>query len=114
YVNGVEAGRWTQISPQFGSGKSLAGADLRLNAYAGETQQRIWEEVDRAAERATTLVRQLLTFARREKLEQTPLDLNEVVSGLIKMIRRLIGEHIEMVFEPGPGDVTVFADRGQV
>lgn len=80
----------------------------------GSPEQSGLEEVDRAAERATTLVRQLLTFARREKLEQTPLDLNEVVSGLIKMIRRLIGEHIEMVFEPGPGDVTVFADRGQV
>ncbi len=80
----------------------------------GSPEQSGLEEVDRAAERATTLVRQLLTFSRSEKLEQAQLDLNEVVSGLIKMIRRLIGEHIEMVFEPGPGDVTIFADQGQV
>lgn len=72
------------------------------------------EEVDRAAERATTLVRQLLAFGRRQKLELQSLDMNEVVGGLLKMVRRLIGEHIEMVFEPAPGEASVYADRGQL
>ena len=72
------------------------------------------EEVERAAERATTLVRQLLAFGRRQKLELQALDMNEVVSGMLRMIRRLIGEHIEMAFEPGPGEAMVYADRGQI
>ncbi|MFO7976994.1 MAG: transporter substrate-binding domain-containing protein [Candidatus Hydrogenedentota bacterium] len=72
------------------------------------------EEIDRAADRATTLVRQLLAFGRREKLELQSLDMNDVVSGLLKMIRRLIGEHIEMAFEPAPGEPIIYADRGQI
>jgi hypothetical protein len=45
----VEAGRWTQKTPYFGSRRALASPSLRADAYAGAGQQRIWDQVDRAA-----------------------------------------------------------------
>jgi two-component system, cell cycle sensor histidine kinase and response regulator CckA len=67
-----------------------------------------------AAERAATLVRQLLLFARREATETEMLDLNEIVGGLLGMLTRTLGEHIvlgtDFVRNPRP----VRADRGQV
>ncbi|MBN1347182.1 MAG: AAA family ATPase [Phycisphaerae bacterium] len=72
------------------------------------------EEVMSASGRAAALVRQLLTFSRRETLQRRRLDLNEVVAGLMKMVRRLIGEHVELTIAPG-GDIgTVHADPGQM
>jgi PAS domain S-box-containing protein len=70
------------------------------------------DEIRRASERATTLVRQLLTFSRRQKIERRPLDINATIADLLKMLRRLIGEHIELDFAPGYGVAPVPADAG--
>jgi two-component system cell cycle sensor histidine kinase/response regulator CckA len=71
-------------------------------------------EAQGAAERAATLVRQLLLFAREEATESETLDLNEIVGGLLGMLTRTLGEHIvistDFVRDPQP----VCADRGQV
>ena len=72
------------------------------------------EEVMKAADRATTLIRQLLTFSRREKLEARHVDLNRIISDLMKMIQRVIGEHIELRIAPGHKLGVVFADPGQL
>src|SRR4051794_36976773 len=71
-------------------------------------------EIQRAAQRASDLTRQLLAFARRQVLEPVLLDLNEVVGGLVPMLSRLIGEDIEIAVLAGDVLPPVLADRGQL
>ncbi len=71
-------------------------------------------EIAKAAGRATSLVRQLLLFSRRDIAEPRLLDLNSVVSGLAKMLRRIIGEHIELTISVGYDLKTILADAGQM
>jgi len=65
------------------------------------------EEVQAAAERAASLTGQLLAFSRKQVLQPRIIDLNETVSGMEKMLRRLIGEDIELctLFDPEIGHV---------
>src|SRR5579883_2068870 len=72
------------------------------------------EEIARAGDRAAALTRQLLVFSRREQVEQKNIALNDVVNNLQKMLRRLIGEHIEMVISLDPDAGIVRADPGQI
>jgi GAF domain-containing protein len=67
-----------------------------------------------ATERAATLTRQLLTFSRRQAHDRQVVDLNVVVGGMVKMLRRLIGEDIELVTTLPPDPVYVRADVGQM
>src|SRR4051794_18359032 len=71
-------------------------------------------EVERAAERATQLTRQLLAFSRQQVLDPHPLDLGQVAAGLLPMLRRLIGEDIEVAMLAAPGLPSVLADRSQI
>jgi two-component system, cell cycle sensor histidine kinase and response regulator CckA len=71
-------------------------------------------EVERAAERASQLTRQLLAFSRQQVLDPHPLDLGEVAAGLLPMLRRLIGEDIEIAMLAAPGLPSVLADRSQI
>ncbi|MGA1796576.1 MAG: PAS domain S-box protein, partial [bacterium] len=72
------------------------------------------EEIYKAGERATALTRQLLAFSRRQMLQPKVLDLDAVVSETEKMLRRLIGEDIELVVIHGPALGRVKADPGQI
>jgi len=93
----------------------LAHADMALGDPGDVSQlEEHLREIRTAAERAANLTRQLLTFSRREELHPKVLDLNELTAGLLKMIRRVIGEDIEVVFEPGAGEPAVVADPGQL
>ncbi|MEW6669891.1 MAG: ATP-binding protein [Thermodesulfobacteriota bacterium] len=58
-------------------------------------------EILKAAHRSADLVRQLLAFARKQTVSPKVLDLNDTVSGMLKMLRRLIGEDIELAWMPG-------------
>jgi PAS domain S-box-containing protein len=71
-------------------------------------------EIRDAAERATTLTRQLLAFSRRQVLQPRVLDLNLVVADMEKMLRRMIGEHIELRTELGSPLDLVRADPTQL
>ena len=72
------------------------------------------EEVAKAGNRARALVSQLLSFSHRQIINPVDLDLNEVIGNLMKMIRRVIPEDIELDFLPGHGLGSVHADRGQM
>ena len=71
-------------------------------------------EVVRATERAAQLTRQLLAFSRQQMLDPAPLDLGEVAAALVPMLRRLIGEDIEIAMLAAPGLPSVLADRSQL
>lgn len=71
-------------------------------------------EIRRASERATVLTRQLLAFSRRQILSPQILDLNTVVSGMLTILRRLIGEEVDLVVVPGKDLGRVRADLGQI
>ena len=72
------------------------------------------EDIKLAAERAATLTRQLLAFSRLQMFESRVLDLNAVVGGLEKMVRRLIGENIELSTALDKRLGRIEADQGQI
>jgi PAS domain S-box-containing protein len=72
------------------------------------------ERIDEAAERAAALTSQLLAFSRRQVLQPKIFDLNALTAGLDEMLRRLIGEHIEMNTVVAPDSCLVRADTGQI
>ena len=71
-------------------------------------------EIRKAADRATALTRQLLAFSRKQFLTPTVLDVNETVSGLIHMLPRVIGEHIQTTTRLAPHLPRVWADSSQM
>jgi PAS domain S-box-containing protein len=72
------------------------------------------EEINRAAESASALTRQLLAFSRRQIIEPQPLDLNGLVSRMELMLKRIIGEDVSLRTELAPGLGTIRADAGQL
>jgi PAS domain S-box-containing protein len=72
------------------------------------------EEIRAAGQRAASLTRQLLAFSRKQVLQPEVLDMNEVAERTGKMLRRLIGEDIELVFKLDSTLNAVLADRGQI
>ncbi len=72
------------------------------------------ERIEDASERASTLVRQLLAFSRRQVLQPKLVDLNSIVLGLDKLLRRLMDEDVQMATLPGKTIGTIKADPGQV
>jgi PAS domain S-box-containing protein len=72
------------------------------------------EEVYKAARRSTDIIRQLLAFAREQTVRPKVLDLNETVEGMLKMLRRLIGEDIDLLWKPGKGQLCVKIDPSQI
>lgn len=72
------------------------------------------DEILHGAERASVLTRQLLTFARRQLIELVNLDLNQVVTDLEKLLRKVTREDIVVKTFPAAMPVTIRADRGQI
>ncbi len=71
-------------------------------------------EIERAGNRAAELTRQLLAFSRKQVIEPRVLDLNEAVEEVTKMLRRLLGEDIEVMTMLAPDLGRVQADSGQI
>jgi PAS domain S-box-containing protein len=96
----------TAISGYTSLALERAGDDAELAEDLGE--------IRRASERAAELTRQLLAFGRRQVLQPQPLDLGTVVRGVEGMVRRLVGEDVELVVRLDPTVGTVLADPGQL
>ena len=83
-------------------GVILGFTELSLDSIpAGHPLRDGLMEIRKAAERSADLTRQLLAFARKQTITPKVLDLNETVEGMLKMLRRLIGEHIDLSWRPG-------------
>jgi PAS domain S-box-containing protein len=88
----------------------LLGKDLGPG-HRGRTRV---EQIMKAAVRATDLTRQLLAFSRKQTLQPAVLDLNLLVLDMEPMLRRLIGEQIEVIALTGAKPASVMADKGQI
>ncbi len=71
-------------------------------------------EIENSGRRAAELTRQLLIFSRREKLEPRAINLNDTIDQFSKMLRRIIGEDLELRIKTAGDLSTVFADPGQM
>ena len=81
----------------------------RWEAVRGDVSQ-----IQLAAERAAGLTRQLLAFARREVVSEQVIDLNGIIRDLEQLLRRTIGEHLELVTNLAPDLWPILADSGQM
>ncbi len=87
---------------------------LETPAVGDPAVRRKIDEIHKAATRAASLTRQLLAFSRQQVLEPRVLSVNTVVAEMEKMLRRLIGEDIELVTRLDDGLGLVKADPGQL
>jgi nitrogen-specific signal transduction histidine kinase/ActR/RegA family two-component response regulator len=88
-------------------------SDLLLsNSELKESQRTALQQIRRSAERGGALTHQLLAFSRRQPLEPRTLHINALVLQLEKMLRRLIGEDIELITIPAAAEDVVEADAG--
>lgn len=71
-------------------------------------------DIQKAANYATNLTRQLLAFARRQTIDPKVIDLNETIDGLLKMLQRLIGENISLVWRPAESLWWIKMDPSQI
>ena len=83
--------------------------DRRWDVVRGDVAQ-----IEKAAQRAAELTRQLLAFARQEVVRPQVLDLNEVITGIEPMLTRTLGEHVELVARLADDLPVIKADRGQL
>ncbi len=82
--------------------------------HPGDPARADLEQVVKAAERATDLTQQLLAFSRRQVVRSTVLSLNSLVEDMDRMLRRVLGEDIELITTLNPGLHSVRADAGQI
>lgn len=90
------------------------GELLRYKMAGDEQAAHDLDEILRCAERASTLTRQLLAYARRQVIEPVHLNLSTLVAELVKFIGKVVGEHIEVKTSLEKDVPTIHADRGQV
>ncbi|HEV3115441.1 MAG TPA: response regulator [Gemmataceae bacterium] len=89
--------------------------DILLRTHALQDPSRVLvEEIQKAGERAALLTRQLLAFGRKQMLLPQVLSFNVVVADMDRMLRRIIGEDVELTTVLGPGLGSVLADKGQI
>jgi CheY-like chemotaxis protein len=72
------------------------------------------QEIRKAADRSASLTRQLLAFARKQTIAPRVLNLNETVNGMLNMLRKLIGEDIDLSWQPGEGVWPLKVDPSQI
>jgi two-component system, cell cycle sensor histidine kinase and response regulator CckA len=71
-------------------------------------------QIANAAKRATNLTRQLLTFSRKHVMQSKPLDVNQVINSISKLLRRIIGEDLKLEINHSPGPAIIEADEDMI
>ncbi len=97
------------LSVILGLGHSIADGLLPEDPLRGDL-----EDILAAADRASALTRQLLAFSRKQVMQPEILDLGQLIRGAEKMLRRVMGEDVEVVLSLADGLRCVKADRGQL
>ncbi len=93
----------------------LINTQLALAKFEpGSTVHNRLLEVKETVDRASDLARQLLAFSRRQPLERKIINFNETVGGVVKMLQRIIGEHLELRLNTSTEVSSVFADPAQI
>jgi CheY-like chemotaxis protein len=80
----------------------------------GSPQRESLEQIMGATARAATLIRQLLMFSRKQVMQFRHLDLNDILHNAIKMLERLVGEHVQIAFRPQSPIPAIHADSSMV
>jgi two-component system, cell cycle sensor histidine kinase and response regulator CckA len=80
----------------------------------GSMEKKSVEQISQAATRAATLIRQLLMFSRKQVMQFHHVDLNDLVRNALKMLGRLVGEHVEICFQPQAALPAIHADTSMV
>ncbi|MDQ7825131.1 MAG: response regulator [Candidatus Eremiobacteraeota bacterium] len=81
---------------------------------AGDESHEFAQEILHDTDRAAALIRQLLAFASKQTIAPKIIDLNDAVEGILKMLRRLIGEDINLIWKPAPNLWPVKMDPAQI
>jgi two-component system cell cycle sensor histidine kinase/response regulator CckA len=87
---------------------------LTVDLNASDPMRADLEAINSAGLRAADLTRQLLAFSRRQVLQPIVVNLNDIFSGMEKMLRRVIGEDVELTSLAGPMLCAIMADPGQI
>ena len=94
------------IMMQAGMARGLTG----LPAEASELLQ----DIDAAAQRAANLTRQLLLFSRKQAMQERPVELNDLVATVMRMLKRVVPEHVQLHVSLHPRALVVQADPGML
>src|SRR5512133_3002536 len=94
----------------------VKGYSTLLLSMNGEeiTKQKPLQTISAAADRASTLVRQLLTFSRKQVMQLRPLNVRTSLASMADMLPRLIGEHLSVQIVPGPDLPAINADPSMI
>jgi PAS domain S-box-containing protein len=87
---------------------------LKADGNLSPAQLDFADEIGTAAQRAAALTRQLLLFSRKEMLQLRDLDLNQSINNMTKMLRRILGEDIQMQFKFAIRTLFIHADAGMM
>ena len=87
---------------------------LRNDMALPEEVRNTLKELETESKRGADLIRQLLSFSRRQIMQARPMDLTEVLPSVLKMIRRLLGEHIKVVLSSDSSCLWIEADPGMI
>jgi len=95
-------------------GVILGQAQLAMKKDPDMRVHKNLERITEAATHSADLTRQLLAFARKQAVAPRVLNINETISGMLKMLRRLIGENIDLAWLPGENLMAVKIDPTQI
>ncbi len=96
-------------------GVILGSADMALDmTEKGSILNKLIEQIVEAASRSADITRKLLAFARKQTIQPKIIDLNSTINGMLTLLRRLIGEDIELVWLPGENIFPVKMDSSQI
>jgi len=90
------------------------GHIIKMKMKPGDPQLEMMEQILFSTDRAAQLTRGLLAFSRKQAIDPRPVDLNDIVSDVEKLLGRLIGEDVEFVTRLAQKPLNIFADAGQI